>query len=187
MGAPFRHLDIPSDAWWLYVSDSYTITLIPDLAGSAPYTMIHNPGVANQDNEIKAARNVSVFIKSCSLEFVPIAADTNQGVNVDLMLGIYYLTKEGKWDFKKRLRFISPYGTATNGQLLNHVCKLSHNSPPSIRNFGDRTPMKLGIKTPPDPEDAQYKIGAHMQFNFGTTPILGCYQYHVHAAIVATE
>jgi hypothetical protein len=105
------------------------------------------------------------------------------------MLGIYDIINltNNKPTFKSTLRFITPYGSAMNGQLMNHVCKLSHNSPSSVRNFGDRTPMKLGITTPPGPDNALYQIGAHMQFNFGTTPILGAYQYHVHAAIVAVR
>lgn len=166
---------VPDDAKPFYVSDSFTIKLEGGL--TAPYTQLHYPGVANQTGVIPPNSRVKIYILSCSVVSLPITTDQQQGINTDVMVGIYSVGDMGR--FVQVAKFSEPYGSATNGQVINQVTKLSNNTPRAWRNFGAKTPLVMEAFTP---SSGIFQVGAAFQFNFGIKPILVQYEYHLHGA-----
>lgn len=170
-------ISIPTTANSFYVSDSATV----NLTGSGPQMLY--PGAANQSSTIPSGSQVTIYIKSCGFVAVPNATvSSNLEINTDMFIGLYN-TSTGV--FQGTTPFISPYGTAANGIILNQCTSLNPGlqtlTPRVWRDFGVTMPLIVGQIAP---SSGLFQVGVGFQFNF-SAPILINYEYFIHGAWTA--
>jgi hypothetical protein len=172
---------IPSNADMFYVSDAFSIT-VPVYAGSGNK---HYPGTFNTDKYYNSGEVVNAYILSASLGMTPLNNNVIDGINVDIQIGMYDIDAGNTC--VGIFKFASPYGNATNGLVLNHVCK-SNVVPVSTRIFTKDYPLILTFNIPANEPTHRYKLGAVFTFFSGYDLAEIChYQYHVHGGSKKVE
>lgn len=161
---------IPDTASPFYVTDSYTVSPI-----SAP-SQNHYPGVFNMNKTWPPNTPVTVYLLAGDLGAIPYATDI-AGMNVDVQIGIYDVTS-GPASFVSVLPFVSPYGSAANGMVMNLVAiygAYSH----VVRDW-TKCPLVVSGLTPN--VGTTFQIGAKFTFFHGGNPITAAYNYYLLGA-----
>lgn len=155
-----------------YVSDTYSLPL--------PGDVVWSPGPFNQDVSYGPGLVLRARLWTASLDLAVLnwsgAANIYSGIAVDLQLELYKVDSGVAIPTGVVLGFAPPYGSAVNGQVINHSAEVDR-SPVARRNWV-HSPLVLKGTTPADP--GAYQLGARLHFHNGIGVCHGHVQYHIH-------
>jgi hypothetical protein len=164
-------VDLPEGSF--FVSDSYSISL--------PDNVSYAPGIFNQTISYEPGDIIDIYFVRGAFELAILnyqgATSPYSGINVDVKIGLYNCTSgNAVWCGTSYIaKFIEPYGTATNGIVMNSTARIGL-TPTGQTFLSDEFPLKLTI-TCPDTPGQIYKIGAYIVFHNGVKNVHGHYRY----------